>query len=178
MVGNLLPDFVREHNEPPLDPIVLAGAQRHRLVDRFTDAHPIFLRSRARWWEYGGRYAGILTDVFYDHILSIDWCRYHDLPLADFIAAAHDRLSASQAVMPEAMWPIVARMIEESWLSTYATPDGLRLTLTRMSRRFSERFDREVRLQDAVDHLAQLRPALRDDFNVFFPDLIARVGEA
>lgn len=160
----------------PLDPDVAAGAVRHRQVDRFTDSHSIFLRSRGRLWDAAGRYAGILTDVFYDHVLSRDWLRYHDLPLSVFIAAAHERLAANEDVMPESMRPIIARMIAEDWLSTYATLDGLALTLSRMSMRFSERFDREVRLQDTLKDLSALRPDLTEDFHAFFPELIASVN--
>lgn len=177
MVGNLLPDFVRgrQRTEVPLDPAVAAGAARHRRVDRFTDSHAVFLRSRGRLWDTAGRYAGILTDVFYDHILSRDWSRYHDLPLADFIQTAHQRLAAAQNVTPEPMRPIAERMIEQDWLSTYASHDGLELTLARMSKRFTERFGREVRLQDTLTDLPTLRPALTDDFHEFFPALIAYV---
>ncbi len=190
MVGNLLPDFVRGRERLDLNPQVAAGAHRHRAVDRFTDGHAMFLRSRRRITDRlhdlaaaepdavavpGARYAGILTDVFYDHVLSLAWSTYHAMPRETFIATAHERLAESRAVTPTPMRRALSLMIEQDWLSTYASTDGLTLTLERMSRRFTERFGREVRLQRAVAMLPDLVPGLGEDFEAFFPDLIAFV---
>ena len=176
MVGGLLPDLVRGRVPAGLADSVQWGVANHRKVDAFTDTHPMFNRSRSRLRESQGRFAGILTDVFYDHFLSVSWGAYHPEPLEGFIDRAHDWLLKAEGLMPEAMRPVVRRMVEQRWLSCYATDDGLRQTLAWMSFRFRQRTGRVIDLTGAVEALVEHREGLAADFELFFPELIAYVG--
>ncbi len=199
MIGNLLPDLVPgplnrgvqaqlrtgvdsrlhtvghrgEHRggSPGLDPGVLAGAINHKRVDAFTDTHPVFARSRARLRPRHGRYSAILTDMFYDHVLAKHWNRYHDQPLDEFIDRAYTAMSEHTHLMPEPMAAITGRMIEQDWLRSYSTADGMRRILTMMSVRFSERLARSVELEHAVEDLQRHGDDFTDDFHEFFPEL-------
>ncbi len=176
MVGGLLPDLVRGPVPPDLDERVMRGVRNHRRVDAFTDTHPAFNRSRARLRPTQGIFAGILVDVFYDHFLSLDWPSLHPEPLAAFIDRSHRELQRHNALMPDAMRPIITRMIDQRWLATYADYDGLRLTLERMSHRFAQRTQRPIDLAPAVEDLQRHRTALHADFREFFPQLIRYIG--
>jgi len=173
MIGNLLPDMVPGPLNPKLHPDVLAGAYQHRQVDAFTDTHPVFARSRARLRDRHGRYSAILTDVFYDHILSRHWARYHQDPLPGFIKQAHAAMESHVHLMPDPMPTITERMIQQNWLGAYLTLDGMSRVLSMMSKRFSERLGRSVELTDAVDSLQDQREAFAEDFDEFFPLLIS-----
>ena len=171
MVGNLLPDLVPGPVNPDLPPEVLAGAKSHMRVDAFTDTHPVFARSRARLREKHGRYSAILTDMFYDHVLAKRWERYHDQPLSEFIDAAYRGLGEGIDLMPDPMPTITGRMIEQDWLGAYATPNGMRRVLKMMSVRFSQRLEREVVLEHAVEDMVTLGDAFEADFHEFFMEL-------
>lgn len=176
MVGGLLPDLVRGKVPAGLDPRVMAGVENHRRVDRLTDAHPVFNRSRSRLRPNHGIFAGILTDVFYDHCLSLAWGQYHPEPLGVFIDRAHRQLADHEALMPQAMRPIIRRMIAQGWLADYASFDGLTRVLGMMSHRFAQRTRRAIDLTPAVGDLQTHHEAICADFAEFFPDLIAAVG--
>lgn len=177
-MGNLLPDFCRGPAIaalPPEPADLHEGVRNHRRVDAFTDTHPLFHQSRLRLFEHHGRFSGILVDVLYDHILAREWDRYHPAPLPAFLARVHDGLRHGRDLAPPPVRPIFDRMCDQAWLGAYGTRDGLRLTLTRMSARFAQRFGREVDLASVVDRLDELDGGLREDFHAFFPQLIAYV---
>ncbi len=178
MIGNLLPDLTTGPPPADLHPDVLAGADTHRRVDAYTDTHPVFARSRARFRDRHGRFSAILTDLFYDHVLARDWHQYHDQTLDTFIDEAHELLTSHPDLMPEAMRPIINRMVEQNWLRCYATTEGMAVVLGMMSRRFTERLRRPIDLTGAVDDLPQINSALTDDFAAFFPQLIAYIRES
>ncbi len=172
-IGNLLPDLCRIRPGMPLDPAVAAGVETHRRVDAFTDAHPVFARSKARIFPHCGRFSGIVLDVLYDHVLTVDWPRWSHTPLADFVSSVHSDFRRHPHLMPPVVRPILDRLDEQNWLLSYGTPDGLRLCFQRMAGRFSERFGREVDLASAVDLLETEAEPLRADFAEFFPDVVA-----
>lgn len=176
LVGSLLPDIWRGRL-PELPADVAAGVASHRRVDRFTDRHPMFLRSRARLRPQHGVFAGVLVDMAYDHLLAGQWDRWHDLPLDAFIDAAHRAIADHEASLPERVARIARRMREGNWLGMYRDPDDLRVILGMMSRRFADRFERVVDLTPAVETIRQQRVGLEVDFALFFPDMIRHVKQ-
>jgi len=199
-VGALLPDLVRGRerqrwrrttqailtapaaNGPHAAPIrtaqqtvreVVEAAALHREIDRFTDAHPVFARSCVRVPPPHRRYAGILTDLFYDHCLALRWDRYDARPLARFIDQAYVKLRSASPIMPAMMADAVDHLTGEDWLARYATVDGIRLTLTRMSARIGAAYGRDLGLAPAADVLAERRADFLGDFDDFFPQLRA-----
>jgi len=174
-IGNLAPDFVRKRDLLAMPPDIQRGIERHRRVDRLTDAHPVFARTRARLFPHHGRYSGILVDLFYDHALSVQWDAYHHRPRTDFISQCYAHLRDHTADMPEPMRRPVQRMIDQDWVGDYATDAGMARILTMMSVRFTHRFKRPVDLTPAVDTLAAHRAAIINDFSELFPDVRAAV---
>lgn len=175
MIGNLLPDLTTGPTDPDLHPDVLAGADLHRRIDAYTDAHPCFARSADRFRPTHGRFSGILTDLFYDHVLARDWHRYHDQPLDAFIDRAHEKLITHEHRMPEPMRPIVRRMVHQGWMHRYHSLDGMAVILGMMSIRFTKRLGKTIDLTTAVDMFPMIDDELTDDFHAFFPELIAFV---
>lgn len=173
LIGNLLPDLTTGPTGPDLHPDVLIGAANHKRVDAYTDTHPIFARTRARFRDHHGRYSGILTDLFYDHALARHWDRYHPQPLNVFIDRVHTAFADHTDLMPEPMRPVISRLIDQNWLRCYATPEGMATVLGMMSKRFSQRLRRPVNLATAVQDLPAIDQALQADFTEFFPQLIA-----
>ena len=175
MVGSLLPDLHRGPLPTRLHPRVLQGVDRHRLVDVCTDTHPAFAASRERIRSIGGRFSGVLVDIFYDHVLSVRWQDLHPQPLSHFIARAYRMLLARPQLIPPRIQPIIAVMASQNWLGSYGTLDGIALTLERVSRRLRRRLGRPVDLVPAVQALRQHFDSLADDFNSVLADVSTRV---
>ncbi|MEX0775910.1 MAG: ACP phosphodiesterase [Phycisphaeraceae bacterium] len=176
-VGSILPDLARPRPVVAQLPHTMAQAvYQHRLIDRFTDAHPIVARSKQRIRQRHGHFSAILIDVYYDHFLARDWRLHSDVPLRDFIAGAYADLAGQHAAMPASMAPIIQRMIAQDWLGCYTSVEGMAVCLRRMSHRLSQRLGREVKLEHAVADLCEQGQALGEDFRAFFPQLRAAVA--
>lgn len=174
-VGALYPDLVlpRERRNLQHLPIITQNAiAQHLAVDAFTDVHPIVARSKSYFrgsGAMGGRLAGVLVDVFYDHILARDWSNYHAQPLPEFIAQVHHDLGSHLGLLPASMRYPIDRLMAEDWLGCYAHLDGIAHVLTIMSRRFTHRLNRPIAMQDAVPDLVRYNAQITADFHAFFP---------
>jgi len=107
----------------------------HRAIDSHAESHPAFRQSRARVSAGRRRYAGVLVDVFYDHLLARDWALAHHEPLATFCAGVYRLVEQRMGELPVDSHPALRMMAREDWLSSYAEIGGIAAILARMSRR-------------------------------------------
>src|ERR1051325_10142199 len=84
LLGNLLGDFVKGAKKDDYPDSIRRGIELHRKVDRFTDAHRVVRSSLSLISPARRRFAGVLVDIFYDHLLAKDWQIYSSVPLATF----------------------------------------------------------------------------------------------
>jgi len=174
-IGNLAPDFARPPELNQLPPEVQPGIQRHRKVDALTDAHPAFARSKQRLFPEHGRFSGILTDLVYDHVLSLQWERYSTQPREVFIAECYAQFASHEHYMPPSMVGPVQRMAAQDWLGDYIDLDGMGRILAMMSVRLTQRFNRVVDLMPALKTYEQHLPGLTEDFEALMPTLLDAV---
>nr|WP_200761198.1 acyl carrier protein phosphodiesterase [Poriferisphaera corsica] len=174
-----MPDLIRGKLPTNLDPQIMHGVHTHRCVDAFTDTHPLFAQSKTPFLEIPNHphFAGILIDIFYDHFLSIDWQHYHTQSLPAFITNAYSVLNAGKHLMPTQMLERITAIHHHDYLSKYATINGLTLVLSRMSSHFSQRLNRNVKLQTAIPILLANYSSIRNDFNAFYPQLMKYVTQ-
>src|SRR5262245_33840143 len=76
MIGGIIADFARNPEIAALPPDIQYGVQLHRLIDGFTDRHPVVQRSVGRISPRMGWFAGIVIDIYYDYILGRHWDHY------------------------------------------------------------------------------------------------------
>ncbi len=174
LLGSLLGDFMRGQDLADFPSAVQDGVLHHRAVDRFTDGHAVFARSRARLAPQFRRVSGIVIDVFYDHLLARSWARWSEQPLAEFTAEIYALLQARRAELPPRMQRAVDYMVRGDWLGSYVEP----LSIDWALRGLSSRMRRANPLGEAYGELAQHGDGLRRDFEQFFPELRARHGSA
>src|SRR3954471_3274298 len=108
MLGSLIGDFVRGRIDPMLPPPLRAGIALHRAVDAYTDAHPEVAAARRLFVPPLRRYAGIVLDVWFDHLLARQWARFGEGELDDFSRHVRDLLDANADRVPERMRGFVA----------------------------------------------------------------------
>jgi acyl carrier protein phosphodiesterase len=174
MTGGVAADFVRNPDLHLLTPEVFRGVMLHRLIDGFTDRHPVTLRSISRVSRKMGWFGGIVIDIYYDHILARDWAKYSSEPLAAFAARSYAVLEAGHTGVPEAAREFMRRFIDDDRLNSYATLAGIEDTLDRVSRVVAERIPhRAIPLTDAMPILVERDAELAADFHAFYPELMA-----
>lgn len=173
LLGSILPDLVRGRLKPDLPTIVRQACQMHQAIDLYTDHHPLFAQSRDRFRPTAGRLAGVVADIFYDHLLASRWRQYHPAPLADFAQATYRALRRCERWLPQDSRHVLERMIEHDWLTAYSRMSGMTRTLQGMSHRLTTRFNRPIDLSPCVHAYVKHQQALRADFECFFPQVHA-----
>src|SRR4051812_44075212 len=174
MLGNMLADLAKGPDVTALPPAVRAGGRLHRLVDGFTDRHPAVLRSIGRVSRRLGWFAGIVIDVYYDHILARNWEHHSSEPLRLFADRAYHVLEDHAHLIPEYSRSFVRCFIADDRLVRYATADGIAETLTKLSARIRERMpNKPVRLEESMPDLLAADAELEADFDAFYPELQA-----
>ncbi|HYW03537.1 MAG TPA: ACP phosphodiesterase [Gammaproteobacteria bacterium] len=171
VVGNLMGDFLRGPVEQLESPALRRGVRLHRRIDSYADAHPVMRRSRRRLPSPYRRYAPILLDVFYDHLLTRHWDRYVSVPLREFSARVYLLLERRRHLMPERMQRYVWYMREYDTLYGYRRRAGIERALSGLSRRMR----RSNPLSESAGELFRLYRDLEGDFLEFFPQLQAFV---
>lgn len=135
VVGGVAGDWVKGPL-PGLLPQDLAwGVALHRAIDAFAETHPAFCRSRARMSAGRRRYAGVLVDIFYDHLLARDWLEFSNEGLNAYCAGVYRQIGFRQHELPESSQSALALMAREDWLQSYRDLTGIADVLGRMSRR-------------------------------------------
>ncbi len=173
LLGNLMGDFVKGHVDSSLPPAIQKGIALHRKIDAFTDANPLFRRSKQRLSPEARRYGGILVDLFYDHFLARHWTRYATLPLRHFSQQVYGILLAHYEWLPYAMQRSVSYMIRVDLLMSYREITGIERALQGVGRRLK----RTNPLAGAAQELQRHYSALAADFAAFFPELRSYVAQ-
>lgn len=172
MLGALLGDFVKPHAGARFNDEMEAEILIHRKVDSFTDSHPLVLEAKRLFAGPTRRYAGILLDVFYDHLLATHWHRYTDVPLEQFIQRFYDALASRAHLLPANLAQAAPRMIEQDWLGSYADYTGVEVAIRRISTRLSRNGHL---LRAGLADLQINHTELASGFDAFFPELIGFV---
>jgi len=171
LVGNMITDLCKKHELDPLHPEVQKGIALHRAIDAFTDSHPQWKKSTAKFFKRHGKYASVLTDLFYDYYLIQNWELYVEESLSAFTANVYTSLLENLDLMPDRIRPKIKKMVADDYLSKYSKRSGLQRSLEWMDKRtsFPSVFHK------ALIDLDENNKALNKEFNIFFPELIAHV---
>ena len=135
IVGGVAGDWVKGALPGALPADLAQGVALHRAIDVFAETHPAFCASRARMSPARRRYAGVLVDIFYDHLLARDWSQHHPQALGPYCAHIYHYIDQRLSELPERARPALEWMARENWLQRYADIDAIGEVLERMSQR-------------------------------------------
>ena len=135
IVGGVIGDWIKGTLPGALPDDLAKGVALHRAIDSYAESNPAFCRSRSRVSADRRRYAGVLVDVFYDHLLARNWGAVNDRPLGEYCAGVYRLIEDRLNDLPVSSHRALTLMAEEDWLASYAHIDGIADVLARMSRR-------------------------------------------
>lgn len=170
-IGSALGDFVHGPPDPAWPAARQAGLRFHRAIDRYTDAHPEVVAARRLFAPPLRRYAGIMLDVWFDHVLVRGWQHAgRDEPLDGFAQRWLALLDAQAAVLPPTLRAFVA------WMHAHGLPAGYgdEATLDEVYHALAQRLSRPSPIGAALPALLARADALQDHFEAFWPDLVAQ----
>jgi acyl carrier protein phosphodiesterase len=166
-VGNVVADWVKGRARQALPAGMQEGFALHRRIDAFADTHPAMERAAGALGGRWGRYAPVLADVLFDHVLAARWAEFNEAPLPGFTAELYAQLHAARPLLPVHANHAICAMTADDWLTAYASLDGMRLALTRMSARLRH----GIELAPAVDDFCACRAVFDEAFEELFAAL-------
>lgn len=116
---------------------------------------------------YFGKYAGVVSDIYYDHFLAIHWSDYSSIPLAEFTQYIYSIIQDEYEFLPEEVKHFFPYMVKQDWLYNYRTYEGIDRVFRGMSRR--AKFD--SKMENGVQVLKEHYQSFDEEFVLFFPEL-------
>lgn len=171
ILGNFIADFVKGNKYLNYPEQVAYGIRLHRSIDLFTDQHELVKESINILKPGYGRYAGIVTDVFFDHFLAANWNRYSEHTLRQFSKHAHAVFLSNFLLLPFRVKQFLPFLIQHKRLESYAHRENMYPVLEIMSRRTSLPANSEWAMQILNQEYDQFEAL----FHGFFAELIEYV---
>lgn len=168
-MGTLLGDFARGPDLSAWPAEVESAIRLHRRIDGLTDTHPAVAGIKTLAPAHLRRYAGILMDVFFDHVLIAQWERWSGTPRADFCAGVYASLERTAPRMPADAQGLALSMGRYDILSNCATRAGVAHVLERIA----SRLKRPAALAEGIVMLDAQLPRIEAAFERLFPELRA-----
>lgn len=166
-IGNFMADSIRGKSYTTYSPLIIKGILLHREIDTFTDAHPIFRKSKHRLHEKYGHYSGVIMDIFYDHFLAKNWNSYSEISLELAADNFYKNLQLHYDILTDRAKNMMPPMIAQNWLVSYATLEGLSMILFQMDYRTKKR----VAMHESIAELNEFYTEFETEFTAFFDEI-------
>jgi acyl carrier protein phosphodiesterase len=172
-IGNFMADSIRGRQFENYPPEIKKGILLHRAIDSFTDAHPVYRKSKHRLHDKYGHYSGVIMDIFYDHFLAKNWNTYSDIPLEHYAEAFYKLLTGHITSLTDTAKGMLPYMIGRNWLVSYASIEGLEMIMFQMDHRTKNR----VAMHESIVELKQYYELFDAEFTIFFEALRLHCSE-
>lgn len=168
LIGNFIADFIRNKEVENYPLSIQKGIELHRQIDTYTDNHPMVRQGVRRLQVFHRKYAPVVIDIIYDHLLALNWSKYSGQSLDSFAKDIYSILEKRMQELPPKLQRRLPGMIRGQWLQSYRTREGMLFTLKKMDERtaFPSSFGQ------ALQHLDNDFDAYQSEFYQFFPDLV------
>ncbi|WP_026724997.1 acyl carrier protein phosphodiesterase [Flavobacterium sasangense] len=167
-IGNFMADSIRGSQYLDYPNSLQKGILLHRHIDSFTDAHPIYRKSKHRLHEKYGHYSGVIMDIAYDHFLAKNWSKYSNEKLEDYAADFYKLMQDNYEILTERTKGMLPYMIGRNWLVSYATIAGLEMILFQMDYKTKHR----AHMQEAIVEIQDFYTEFESEFFQFFEELV------
>lgn len=165
--GNFLGDFVKGKAVEELPPGVRRGIDMHRAIDAMTDTDPGVKELGRLLSTRHGRYAGVITDIGFDHFLCLNWERFGPLEFDAFRVGSYWALHARREAMSKRVQGYIEGMLNHDWLTLYQSREGMSHVFGRLRPRLSK--------PELLDGVNESLTDFHDEFNQTFCALFPRL---
>lgn len=168
-VGGLLGDFVKGPLQGRYPETVENGIALHRTLDVYTDAQPETQQLIQTFSPQWRRFAGIVVDIAFDHVLATRWRDYHHLSLDSFCQRFYQHLATCQHWLPPRALQFSQHAANIHWLQSYAKPSLIPIMLNRVG----ERLRRPLPLGDAWPEMVDRHEEVEQVFSSVMARLLS-----
>lgn len=173
LTGSFVADSVKGRALELLPGSARQGVVIHRLLDNFTDHHPVFRQACLLIRPDVGRWSGIVGDILFDHFLAARWNAFSAVVLSEFASRCYQVIRQRVEWIPPTSQKILPWVMADDWLTNYADLQFLNRVFVGMHRRTSMRSE----MLPAVDALVKNYQELGALFDAFFPEAVAFVKQ-
>ena len=172
VVGALLGDYVKGPLTGALPQALERGVRLHRRVDAFTDGHERLRALRVHFGPGERRLAGVVTDLFFDYLLTRHWERFHAPALRDFSTRVCAILERHAAALPPPAARQARRIVEYDLLCRYGEVEVLEGALQRLGEVLRQPQAMRAATAVAWSRIGEFEAAFLD----FYPQLVEVAG--
>lgn len=170
LLGNMACDMIHPIDTLSLPEKIKEGMALHQDIDRYTDRHPGFRAVRDMLNSRKLPYAGVFTDIIFDHCLARDWENYVSKTLSEFSGEVYVILKESIAskTIPGHFPGLASALVSDDWFGSYASSHGLSKALARLKYRTS----REIPVDLIMNTVLSETHSINMGFNDLMQDLL------
>jgi acyl carrier protein phosphodiesterase len=168
LAGNMISDYVKGKKQFDLPESIQKGIQLHRVIDQFTDQHPVIKELSNIFKPTYRLYSGAIIDVVLDHFLANDTTHFKEGQLHTFTQATYEQLDVNKGLFPDRFAKMFPFMHAQNWLFHYHTTEGIQRSLNGLKRRATYIQETDTAFQLFLDHYALLQTG----YDAFFPDIL------
>ena len=168
LAGNMISDFVKGKAQYSYPVHIQHGIRLHRMIDNFTDFHPVTAKAKEFFRPQYRLYSGAFVDVVFDHFLARDKDAFiNDGGLEIFTQKVYDSLYTNEAYFPVQFTRMFPYMRSQNWLLNYATREGIRKGLAGVAYRAKYLDESQIAFEIFNRHYEELKVLYEE----FFPEL-------
>lgn len=167
LIGNFLTDLIHRSEFTNFSSAIYHGHILHQKIDSFTDSHELVLQAKSLMGKKSRRYAGILLDMYFDHLLVQNWSSFYDDDLNDFINYTYEVLLRHEGTFPDRAKFFSQRLRSYDLFRSYAHIDGIKGAL----RGIDKRLKKPVGLDELLDDVLKHKETIEDLFLSFYGEL-------
>ena len=164
LLGNMACDMLRPSDFENLSDEIKEGTVRHQAIDRMTDRHNGFKAVRDALRKAGHPYAGVLTDILFDHYLALSWKNYSTEDLRSFSDRVYTILKKNSVLIPGKFSRMTTALRKQDWFVSYTERKGLKKAIDRLNYRSSRYID--------PDRIMATEESIREEAFKAFGDLM------
>ena len=168
LAGNMISDFIKGKAQFNYPPAIQKGIRLHRLIDEFTDTHPVTARAKSFFRPQYRLYSGAFTDVVYDHFLALDKKQFEDYGnIEKFSQHIYLLLENNFVSFPPPFQKMFPYMKTQNWLYNYQFKKGIQKSFKGLVYRAAYLNESDIAFEIFNQHYHELENCYRE----FFPEL-------
>jgi acyl carrier protein phosphodiesterase len=172
IIGNFIADSIKGSSWKQYSLEVQKGILLHRKIDEFTDGHPQVLIGKRRLYQNFSKYSGVISDIFLDHFLAVNFFKYSNKSLEHFVNDFYKTINTNRHLLNEYGNQVSYYMQKNNWLLNYSSISGIENTLLALTKRSKAKCNLNLAISELQTHYV----SFENEFFIFFEEMISFVA--
>ena len=174
LAGNMISDFVKGKTKYDYPEGIQKGIYLHRLIDEFTDTHPVTAKAKSYFRPQYRLYSGAFIDIVYDHFLALDKKQFEDYGnIKAFSQQVYQSLENNFPLFPTRFQKMFSYMKTQNWLYNYQFKDGIKKSFHGLVYKAAYLYESDIAFKIFNKNYSELKNCYAE----FFPTLFQFASE-